>query len=65
VCVCVCVCEQENPASGRRDAEDSGERRNSDRSSPDATRDSDASDDSDQELLDIEEDSINSINPQL
>ncbi|XP_067286287.1 hematopoietically-expressed homeobox protein hhex [Pseudorasbora parva] len=46
--------KQENPASGRRDAEDSGERRLSDRSSPDATRASDASDDSDQDL-DIED----------
>lgn len=61
---CLDVCEQENPASGKRDSEDSGEQRNSDRSSPDAMRESEVSEDSDQEL-DIEEDSQLSITPQL
>ncbi|RXN08758.1 hematopoietically-expressed homeobox HHEX [Labeo rohita] len=56
--------KQENPPSGKRDVEDSGEQRNSDRSSPDVMRESDESDDSEQEL-DIEEDPQFSINPQL
>ncbi|XP_056627416.1 hematopoietically-expressed homeobox protein hhex [Triplophysa dalaica] len=59
--------KQETPSSGKRDVEDRGAERNSDRSSPDVTRkrseiDSDVSDDSDQEL-DIEEDSEFTIKP--
>lgn len=60
----ISMSKQENPPSGKRDVEDSGEQRNSDRSSPDVMRESDESDDSEQEL-DIEEDPQFSINPQL
>ncbi|XP_042590732.1 hematopoietically-expressed homeobox protein hhex-like [Cyprinus carpio] len=56
--------KQENPPSSKRDVEDSGEQRNSDRSSPDVMRESEESEDSEQEL-DIEEDPQFSINPQL